>query len=69
MPDHEKLVGTSAKLEYKDMWEKIQKVFGETSENVDCVPVKTEDCLYLDNGRSRGFRCNTGRERGNTFWG
>ena len=43
-PDHEKLVRTAAQLEYKDMQEKIQKVFGETSDNlVDCVPVKTED--------------------------
>ena len=68
-PDHEKLVRTAAKLEYKDMREKIQKVFGETDYNVDCVPVKTEDCLYTDNGRSRGFRHNTGRGRGNTFRG
>ena len=61
MPDHEKLVRTAAKLEYKDMREKIQKAFGETGDNiVDCVPVKTEDCLYSDNGWSRGFRCNTG---------
>ena len=68
-PDHEKLVRTAAKLEYKDMHKKTQKVFGETGDVVDCVPVKTEDYLYKDNGRSRGFRCNTGRERGNTFCG
>ena len=68
-PDHEKLVRTAAKLEYKDMREKIQKVFGETGDNViDCIPVKT-DCLYTDNGRSRGFRRNHRRGRGNTFRG
>ena len=51
------------------MREKIQKVFGATGDNVvDCVPMKTEDCLYTDNGQSRGFRRNTGRRRGNTFW-
>ena len=69
-PDHEKLVRTAVKLEYKDMQEKIQKVFGKTGDNVvDCVPVKTEDCLYPDKGRSRGFRRSTGRGRGNTFCG
>ena len=52
------------------MREKIQKVFGETDYNVvDCVPVKTEDCLYTDSGRSRGFRRKTGPGRGNTFRG
>ena len=59
--DHEKLVRTAAKLDYKDMREKIQKIFDETGDVVDCVPVKTEDCLYTDNGQSRGFRRNTGR--------
>ena len=50
------------------MREKIQKGLGETSDNtVDCVPVKTEDCLYMDNGRSRSFRRNTGGGKGNTF--
>ena len=40
-PDHEKLVRTATKLKYKDMREKIQKVFDETGDNVvDCVPVK-----------------------------
>ena len=43
------------------MREKIQKGLGETSDNtVDCVPVKTEDCLYMD-------RRNTGGGKGNTF--
>ena len=31
--------------------------------------MKTEDCIYLDNGQSGGFRCNTGRGRVNTFCG
>ena len=31
--------------------------------------MKAEDCLYTDNGQSRGFRCNTSRGRGNTFCG
>ena len=34
MPYHEKLARTAAKLEYKDMQEKIQKIFGETGDNV-----------------------------------
>ena len=39
MPNHEKLIRTAAKLEYKDMREKIKKVFDETGDNVvDCVP-------------------------------
>ena len=70
MPYHEKLARTAAKLEYKDMREKVQKIFGETGDNVvDCVPVKTEDILYTDNGRSVGFRRNNSRGRGNTFRG
>ena len=33
-PDHENLLRTAAKLEYKGMREKIQKAFGETGDNV-----------------------------------
>ena len=33
-PYHEKLVRTAARLEYKDMQEKIQKVFGETGAKI-----------------------------------
>ena len=69
-PDHEKLGRTAAKLEYKDMQEKIQKVFGETGDNVvDCVPVKTEDCLYMDNSRSRGLNATLVEEEAIHFVG
>ena len=57
--DHERLVRTTATLNYKDMKEKLQKVFGDFTDDSksNSLPVKKEDCLYADERKSKTEDC------------
>ena len=66
-PDLEKLARATAKLEFKDMKDKLQKVFGDScGKDDEVVPVKQEDCLYTS-GRGKFF--NKRGVRGGRFAG
>ena len=63
--DHERLVRATAKLDFDDIRDKLQKVFGEfdgNDEGAGALPVK-EECLYTRYGqRGRGNRGSYSRE-------
>ena len=60
-PDLEKLARATAKLEFADMKDKLQRVFGDScGKDDEVVPVKQEDCLYTS-GRGRFFNKRGGR--------
>ena len=53
--DNERLARTTAKLDYDDMKNQIQKVFGESVGNGDeTLPIKTEECNYTRGRFTRG---------------
>ena len=55
--DNERLARTTANLDYEDMKNQIQKVFGDTAGNADgTLPFKTEDCNYASYRGRSGIR-------------
>ena len=62
-PDHERLVRATSTLKFSDMEEKLQKVFGEVTEDTNAaesrsLPIK-EECLFTKTygrGRGRGIK-------------
>ena len=58
--DNERLARATAKLDYEDMENQVQKVFGDTVGKADdTLPVKTEECNYTSyrgRGGMRGIR-------------
>ena len=69
-PEHERLVRATSKLEFEDMKDKLQRVFGEFTEgdettNSGSLPIKGEDCFYTkDYNKKRGGYNSSGRGRG-----
>jgi len=70
--EHERLVRATAKLEFDDIKEKLQRVFGEFGDTLAAdgtqegsMPVKTEESLYTNNYYRRN---NRGRGRGGSSY-
>ena len=64
--EHERLVRATSKLEFQDVSEKLQKVFGDYADGDDAgsdvLPVKSEECFFAQ-GKGRGS-FSGGRGRG-----
>ena len=66
IPDHEKLVRTTATLVYGDMKDKIQKVLSDSfGRDSGGVQVKEEDCYYTN--RKGNYKRNNNYKKVNNF--
>ena len=66
--DLEKLVRATARLEYLDMKDKLQKVFGDSfKDSADVVPVKQEEAYYTFQ-KDKFNNAGRGGRRGGNSW-